>query len=90
MWQRDIGSRRRSPERLDADLPERMLADVCRRTGVALIELLAPLRGAAKSADPLYYPLNLHWTAAGNRVAAEAVLEHFGLAPAGLLRRARS
>ncbi len=33
-------------------------------------------RAAEKSAERLYYWLDVHWTEAGNRVAAEAVADH--------------
>jgi hypothetical protein len=38
-------------------------------------------RAAERSADPLYFPTNLHWTPAGHEVVARVVLDRLGEAP---------
>jgi hypothetical protein len=47
------------------------------RESLPCIDITSPLKDAARSGDErLYYWLDVHWTAAGNRVAAEAVAAH--------------
>jgi SGNH hydrolase-like domain, acetyltransferase AlgX len=57
------------------------------RRGIKCLDLLPALR-AGKSDEPLYWMRNVHWTAAGHRVAAAAV-EQFLIAvvldPSGAL-----
>jgi hypothetical protein len=79
LWTKTVARHPEAASRLVPDLPQRRLAEACRAAGVPVVDLLPPLRAAAHAGDALYYPLNLHWTPAGHRVAAAALLEHFGL-----------
>jgi hypothetical protein len=57
---------------LDPLLPDRRLAEIATRLGVPLLDLEPALR-AAGTTEPLYFPLDSHWTVAGNRVVGEAL-----------------
>jgi hypothetical protein len=56
----------------DIDKPQRVLSQFFEREGINYLDLLPWLR--EKSADrPLYFPLDGHWNALGNEIAAERV-----------------
>jgi hypothetical protein len=69
--------------------PNRHLAEIAERLGVAYLDLLPALRAAAATSprDRLYFESDAHWTAAGHRVAGRALATFLanvpGLAPTG-------
>jgi len=48
-----------------------LLREFGARANVRVIDLLAPLRAQAK--EPIYYPIDGHWTPRGHRIAAEVL-----------------
>jgi hypothetical protein len=57
----------------DAQLPNRLMADYCLRTGIRCHDLTPQLiESARQSSDPLYIPRDTHWNIRGNRIAAAA------------------
>jgi hypothetical protein len=65
----------------DRDLPNRFLTGWCRARGVACLDLVPAFRAAP---GPLYRPNDVHYTLAGNDLAAaglEAFLVERGLVP---------
>jgi lysophospholipase L1-like esterase len=70
----------RSEIELDAPFPyirsiHAMVDDIARREGIPLLDLSPPFRQHAKAGEQLIYPIDEHWTPAGHRVAAAALLE---------------
>ena len=62
------------PTRYDPELPNRLLGQACARRGLAYLDLLPALRGAAADGQgDVFYPKNTHWAPAGQRAAAEAI-----------------
>lgn len=69
----------RSEVELDAPFPyvrsiHAMVDDIARNEGIALLDLAAPFHQHAKAGEQLIYPIDAHWTPAGHRVAAAALL----------------
>jgi len=60
---------------LDIELPQRELGRELARSGIEVVDLLPELRDTA-AVQTLYLPRNTHWSAAGNRIAAEALARH--------------
>ena len=57
----------------DAQFPNRMMADYCRRAGIPCHDLTPRLMEAAReSSDPLYIQRDTHWNIRGNQIAAAA------------------
>jgi len=79
VWAENIGRRNPKGEGLDPSYPDRRLGEYCRRRGVGFIDLLTPLRERGRTDPYLYFPINLHWTAAGHAVAAAAIARGLGL-----------
>lgn len=46
-----------------------------RQNGIEYLDLTKPFRDASRS-EALYFPKDIHWNTAGNRIAAEAVQRH--------------
>jgi hypothetical protein len=67
--------------------PNRRLAEIAERRGIAHLDLLPALRAAARSSprDRLYFEHDAHWTAEGHRIAgrelAAFLAHHAKLAP---------
>lgn len=59
------------------DMPQRELGAFLDREGIPWLDLLDTMRAAA-SAEPLYFPDDIHWNVRGNAVAAEAVAAWLG------------
>jgi hypothetical protein len=79
MWEKAAARHSEFAGHLDPDLPQRTITEICERLNISLVDLLPPLREAARTDGALYFPLNLHWTPDGHRTAAQALLAHFGL-----------
>jgi hypothetical protein len=57
----------------------RYFAEAMASLGGDYLDLTSDLQGAAeRSADPLYFPTNLHWTPAAHEVVARAALDRLG------------
>ena len=75
-WQQTV---QRNPQmqalQLDLDAPNRRLTEFLQREGIAHLDLLPLFREAAAQPDapPLHLRHDQHWTAAGHRLAAEAI-----------------
>jgi hypothetical protein len=63
--------------------PNRKLAQLAEAHQIPVVDLMPPLRDAADDGRRLYYPVDIHWTAAGHEVAARAVADF--LLSSGLL-----
>lgn len=59
---------------LDRENPNRRIAAWCQANGVPVVDLLPGLKEAGEKNSFLYFPYNLHWTAAGHQVVAEELL----------------
>jgi hypothetical protein len=67
----------------DADLPNQRILEYCRLHQLSCLDLLPDLRDAyTERREPLYFPIDRHLNATGNRIAADRILEY--------LRRERS
>jgi hypothetical protein len=71
---------------LDRTLPQRRLGAFCAREGIAMLDLLEPLRQAQKRAR-VYHLRDTHWNSNGHRLAGEAIADRilrdrFGAGPA--------
>jgi lysophospholipase L1-like esterase len=58
---------------LDGAGPDRRLERFCQARGIPFLSLLPALRRASDTEPHLYFHYDGHWTAAGHRVAAEAI-----------------
>lgn len=62
------------PDASRARAPQDYLADYARRTGVSFVDPLPALQEANRGGSPpLYFPYDVHLTAAGNRVMGESL-----------------
>jgi hypothetical protein len=62
------------------------LRDVCAARGLPFVDLTSPLQAAARErgrTELLYFPINVHYTPAGHRVAADALAAAIGARSAG-------
>lgn len=69
----------RSEIELDAPFPyvrsiHAMVDDIARREGMPLLDLSPPFHQHAKAGEQVIYAIDAHWTPAGHRVAAAALL----------------
>lgn len=55
--------------------PNRKLSQLAEAHGIPVVDLLPALRDAADDGRRLYYPVDIHWTAAGHEVASRAVAD---------------
>ncbi|MND04445.1 hypothetical protein D3C83_247140 [compost metagenome] len=53
-------------------MPSRVLGEIAGKMGVPFVDLL-PVLANAPSAEPLYFPIDTHWTPAGHAVVAQAI-----------------
>ncbi len=61
----------------DASLPDKRILDFCDKHGLRCLDLLPPLRSAYdRDHRPLYFHVDRHLNAQGNRLAAAAVCEY--------------
>ena len=61
------------PNRLKLGLPQEMLKLFCQEMGIQVLDLLPVFRRHSHS-EELFFKNDLHWTKAGHRLAAEAIL----------------
>jgi lysophospholipase L1-like esterase len=71
-WQERLGESRAASGRYAPDVPNRMLGEIAGRLGVPYLDLL-PTLASTSSREPLYFPIDTHWTPAGHAVVAEAI-----------------
>ena len=85
-WERLLRENNLPPKDFDLEKPNRLLAEIGRRLGVPVVDLLPELRRAEPdSRDGLFFRQNRHWTPEGHAVAARIIhaeLRRLGLAPA--------
>ena len=55
--------------------PNRRLVQLAEAHQIPVLDLLPPFREAADAGQRLYYPVDIHWNAAGHDVAARAVTD---------------
>ncbi len=73
LWQKLSDQASEQGLRLDRELPNRRLQRFAFRHGIPALDLLPPLREAQMRGESTYNRVEQHWTAAGNRVVAEAL-----------------
>ena len=64
----------RKPAGLDRALPQKRIGAFCRRSKIAVLDLL-PVLTAAQRGGPVYHLRDTHWNARGNRLAGEAIAD---------------
>jgi hypothetical protein len=70
------------PVDYDFDGPQRRLTTFARTRGIDLLDLLPAFRVACARGEDLYIPNDTHWSAAGNRMAANLLAAHLRDDPA--------
>lgn len=55
------------------------IGEFCRKNGIAFIPLLERFHQEIRAGAGMYFPRDIHWTAAGHRVAAEEIGKHLRL-----------
>ena len=60
----------------DRDGPNTRLVEIAQRIGLPVVDLTPTLRAAAADGERMYFPRNVHWTAAGHAVAARAIYDY--------------
>lgn len=74
---------------LRSDLPDAVFASACEAVDIPFLSATAAFRERVDD-DSLYYRLDGHWTAAGNKLCAMALMEEFlAMIPANYLDRDR-
>ena len=63
------------PERFDLYLPQKVVTLFCEKMGMPVLDLL-PVFKRRSCEEKLFFEFDLHWTAAGHRLAAEHVLDY--------------
>jgi lysophospholipase L1-like esterase len=71
-WQERMGESRASTKRYAPDFPNKMLGEIMGRAGVPYLDLM-PILAEAAGDEPLYFPIDTHWTPAGHAVVAKAI-----------------
>ncbi len=64
---------------LDRENPNRTITNWCQANGIEVVDLLPALREAGEKNSFLYFPYNLHWTAAGHQVVADEIFSAVGI-----------
>jgi hypothetical protein len=71
-----LRSLHKSPDEYDFELPQRRLREFAAARGIAVLDLLPPLRAEHRPDARLYIPNDTHWNALGNRVAGRCLGEY--------------
>jgi lysophospholipase L1-like esterase len=74
-WSSFRDTNKLSADGWDLDVARRRMADLAARHGIEYLDLTSALRAAAPTEPSLYFSRDLHWTAAGHRVVAQALAE---------------
>jgi hypothetical protein len=59
----------------DRTQPQRLLTDSYDSRNIPCLDLLGALRSRSEQGEDLYFPIDQHWNAAGNRRVAELIGE---------------
>jgi len=62
-------------DRLDLELPQRLVSEFCRQSGIPVLDLLPAFKKHGRS-EKLFFDKDLHWTKAGHRLAADQILAY--------------
>lgn len=73
LWQKLSDRATEQGLQLDRELPNRRIHSFAVRHHIPVLDLLPPLREAQMRGESIYNRLEQHWTAAGNRVVADAL-----------------
>jgi lysophospholipase L1-like esterase len=71
-WQERMGESRAASGRYAPDVPNRMLGEIAGRVGAPYVDLW-PILAHPSTSQPLYFPIDTHWTPAGHAVVAQAI-----------------
>lgn len=74
-WRNLLKSTGSSSAAFDPHKPTDRIMSICRELNIEAINLL-PVLSRAMQGEPMYLPLDGHWTRFGNRLAAEAVFDY--------------
>lgn len=66
-----VRNNRQLADRFDPTFPSRMLAEICSRHDIPIVDLLPPLAAHARNGESLYFRIFQHWNELGNRRVAE-------------------
>ena len=75
-WEKIIKRYNLNSKDYDLYLPNRALDDICRKTGIPVIDLTQALKSSVDEGRDTYYFQNQHWNKTGEQVVAET-LTHF-------------
>jgi hypothetical protein len=73
-WDRVL-ARESTLRAIDVDAPFRLVAEFCRRHGIATVDLTDALRDRARAGEQLYFSMDAHWNPRGNAVVADALFD---------------
>jgi lysophospholipase L1-like esterase len=73
-WAERMGGSRAASGRYAPDAPSRMLSNIAGRIGAPYVDLL-PILARVSTDEPLYFPIDTHWTPAGHALVAHAIEE---------------
>jgi lysophospholipase L1-like esterase len=65
-----------NPNMYDVTKNRRLLREICERNGIDFVDIFPRFAEKRDEGQPLYYPLDGHWTPAGHRLCAEVLYEH--------------
>jgi hypothetical protein len=74
LWASLLRTYRMAPDEYSRSIPNDRLMRFAQAHGIAMLDLLPPLQVESGKGTALYFPLEQHWTATGNRVVAEALV----------------
>lgn len=60
----------------DLFLPNKLLTSIAHDLNIPVIDLTQSMRSHRKKDEPLYYLKNMHWNAAGHKLAAQEILKY--------------
>ena len=71
-WVERLGGARVASRQFAQDVPNRVLGEIIGKMGVPYVDLL-PIMANAPTSEPLFFPIDSHWTPAGHALVADAV-----------------